>query len=81
MLYRTATPADSEALAAFGGRLFVDATGAATAPPRDGVYARQPAKGIELFLPQDVPPAGRLRVELRGLPEPHLVVYNDDLQG
>jgi hypothetical protein len=66
---------------AHGGRLFVDAAGAATEPPRDGVYARQPAQGIELVLPQDVPRAGRLRVELRELPEPHLVVYNDDLQG
>jgi hypothetical protein len=67
-----------------GGRLFVfareGALAVATEPPEEGTYVRQPAKGIALHLPRGFVPPRRVRVELRELPEPHLVAWNDDLQ-
>jgi hypothetical protein len=73
-----------EHVRACGGRLFVWSEAgvleAATEPPHEGRYVKQPAKGIDLYLPDGERPPRRVRVELRELPEPHVVAYNDDLQ-
>jgi hypothetical protein len=67
-----------------GGCLFVwreDATvRAATAQPRPGIWSRQRAEGFDLCFAGGVAPAPRIRVELRTLPEPVLVAYDDGLQ-
>ena len=68
-----------------GGCLFVwreeASVRAATEQPRPGIWSRQHADGFDLYFAGGLAPAPRIRIELRVLPEPALVAYDDGLQG